>query len=459
MEQDGSRRRRRRLGPTYRFSDLPDDVLHRILLRLGSAPAAARTSVLSQRWRRVWTRLPGLVFRDHGPLRNRSFLSAVDGGLARYSAPTLRALHISMFHVASRVPAARVAGWLRFAAEHVAGDLLLCLPWLPAGGDAEELLGVGHGFRQLRLPPAGAFAALTVMVIRDARIDARDLERVVCWQCPFLLELHLVAIALVAVSDIILRSTSLRRLNFEVGNTTRLVLDTPSIEELSVSNLAKVSVVALKLEEIVPRHDASDPHRRRLLARHLRWLAVKGSHLVMPVLMRHFDTVDQLELDLAVSSGEDYKSFLRATTKLAKCDVFVVKLTTEWHAYESSLLYLLRKLAGTRKVVVHLPWTEGPPCMPGCNCGRKGSLNIDYIKLESLEVVEINDFTGEDHQVKILKLLLLCKNISASRIVINISRLFRWLSEGTCQRIRDEAHPGSDIKFNVWLNGRWEPYA
>ena len=55
--------------------------------------------------------------------------------------------------------------------------------------------------------------------------------------------------------------------------------------------------------------------------------------------------------------GEEYKSFLRATNKLAKCDVLVVKLTTEWHAYEPSLLYLLRKPAGTRKVVVHLPWT------------------------------------------------------------------------------------------------------
>ena len=175
MEQDGNRRRRRRLGPTYRISDLPDDVLHRILLRLGSAPAAARTSVLSQRWRRVWTRLPGLVFRDHGQLRNRAFLSSIDSGLARYSAPTLRGLYISMFHAASRVPAARVAGWLRFAAEHVAGDLLLCLPWRPAGGDAEELglplcvgartiqLSLGHGFRPLRLPRSGAFASLTLM--------------------------------------------------------------------------------------------------------------------------------------------------------------------------------------------------------------------------------------------------------------------------------------------------------
>ena len=143
-----------------------------------------------------------------------------------------------------------------------------------------------------------------MMVIRDARIDARDLERVVCWQCPFLVELHLVAVSLLAVSDeIILRSTSLRRLNFEVGNASRLVLDTPSIEELSVSKLAKVSVAAVNPAETVPRRDADDPRRRRNPARHLRWLAVKGrSHQVMPVLMRHFDTVDQLELDLAVSS-------------------------------------------------------------------------------------------------------------------------------------------------------------
>jgi len=98
--------------------------------------------------------------------------------------------------------------------------------------------------------------------------------------------------------------------------------------------------------------------------------------------------------------------------------------------------------------------------LPGCTCGRKGSLNTDYIKLEYLEVVEINDFTGEDHLVKILKLLLSCKSTSASRIVVNISRLVRSLGEATCQRIRDEAHhPGSDIRFNVWLNGRWEPYA
>lgn len=55
--------------------------------------------------------------------------------------------------------------------------------------------------------------------------------------------------------------------------------------------------------------------------------------------------------------GDGYKTFLRATNKLAKGDVLVVQLTTEWHAYEPSLMYLLRKSSGVRKLVVHLPWT------------------------------------------------------------------------------------------------------
>ncbi|CAN6338169.1 unnamed protein product [Urochloa humidicola] len=473
--QQAASRRRRRLRPTYRIGDLPDDVLHSILLRLGSAPAAARTSVLSTCWRHVWAHLPELVFHDSDGLqhRNPSFLNSVDAALDRHSATTLRSLYISMFNVATRVPAARVSRWLRFASERVAGDLLLCLPWRPADGEEEEeelelpvcgktrtiQLGVGHGFRQLRLPRIGAFAALTLMIIRDARIDGSDLERVVCWQCPCLIELHLMAMSLVAVADVTVRSSSLKRLHFEVENTSRLVLDTPSIEELSLSKVFKVSVVTPKFAEIAQRNSTEDPHRRLLGRRCLRSLVVKGSHQVMPVLMRHFDAVDRLELDLNVSSGDGYKTFLRATSKLANCDVLVVNLTTEWHAYEPSLLYLVRKSARISKLVVHLPWTECSPCMPGCTCSRKGSEKTDNIKLDSLEVLEINDFTGECHQVKIVKLLLSCKDISASRIVVNISPLLCSLSEGTCQRIRNEAHPSTDIKFNVWLHGRWEPYA
>lgn len=64
------RLKRRRRGspppPQYgddRISALPDDMLVQVLLRLRCTRAAARTGVLSRRWRGLWPRLPGLTFR------------------------------------------------------------------------------------------------------------------------------------------------------------------------------------------------------------------------------------------------------------------------------------------------------------------------------------------------------------------------------------------------------------
>ncbi|KAL6643437.1 hypothetical protein ACP70R_018203 [Stipagrostis hirtigluma subsp. patula] len=365
-----------------RISALPDGVLHRILLRVGSVPAAARTSVLSRRWRCVWSGLPELVLRDHGRSHS-SFLRSVDGALAACrAAPALRVLGVSMLNATSRVPAARVARWLRVASWRVAGELWLCLPWRPAVSlmntvDGEEdlevplcetataiQLSIGHGFRQLRLPRGGTFAALTSMRIQHAAIDGRDLERVVTSQCPRLVELQLVGVSLIAASDISIRSASLKRLSFDVENTRRLVIDIPLIEELSLSKLVtKVSITAVKLEEMVRDHDAAnEPHGGDLLAdaagRHLRRLAIQGSPQVAAVLMRHFHTIDELQLDLVVPPGEGgYKSFLRSTSKLALCTVLVVNMRTECHAFAPSVLHLLRKSPGVRRLVVHLPWT------------------------------------------------------------------------------------------------------
>ncbi|CAN6334734.1 unnamed protein product [Urochloa humidicola] len=54
----GEDERRRRSSGEDLISGLPDEVLHDILVRLGCARAAARTSVLSHRLRRVWAHMP-----------------------------------------------------------------------------------------------------------------------------------------------------------------------------------------------------------------------------------------------------------------------------------------------------------------------------------------------------------------------------------------------------------------
>ena len=88
------------------LSALPDDVLIHILLWLGNAATAARTSVLSSRWRRLWAFLPGLHFP---PGTNPNSVRAV---LDAHEAPALHCLRV----LARDASADSVAAWIPTAA-------------------------------------------------------------------------------------------------------------------------------------------------------------------------------------------------------------------------------------------------------------------------------------------------------------------------------------------------------
>ncbi|KAL7110834.1 hypothetical protein ACP275_05G050800 [Erythranthe tilingii] len=71
-------------GNNSRISDLPKDILHRILYFL-SQEDAVRTSLLSKSWRYVWCTRPNLDFSDNNFKGNKNnFLSVVDKTLQLY---------------------------------------------------------------------------------------------------------------------------------------------------------------------------------------------------------------------------------------------------------------------------------------------------------------------------------------------------------------------------------------
>ncbi|KAL6657889.1 hypothetical protein ACP70R_005669 [Stipagrostis hirtigluma subsp. patula] len=328
---------RRRSPDEDRISGLPDELLHSILLRLRSIRAAARTGVLSRRWRHVWARLPELVLfgRDGPP--PATFLDSVDAALAAYSAPTLKQLDIFVPSACPRVPARRVAPWLRFASQRVSGALtVFVLPWTVslrrpgADGEVEELelpacdgatkitlcLDLGRQW-QLRLRPVGLFTALTELTIELCNMEATELTALASARCPRLKDLRIL-VTLVADSDVSVCLESLVSLWFPVENTRRLEVLTPMLEVLDVSRTIEADICAPKLAKLIWQRGAYDPHKHQFtdVGRYLPLLDISSDSVKASLLLR-FDKVGQLKLGVSIPQGiSAYESFLNETNKL-----------------------------------------------------------------------------------------------------------------------------------------------
>ncbi|KAL6893452.1 hypothetical protein ACP4OV_007550 [Aristida adscensionis] len=156
-----------------RLSALPDDVLVLILLRLGT-PAAARTSVLARRWRRVWALLPELSFHV-GPDGHR--IRAVLDGPGAGEAPALRRVSV----IAEDAAPDALAAWLPAAGSRLSGELVYqntapenceqdggAVP-LPSFRNATAI-DLDLGFLGLALPSSGAFSRLTELRLSHVRL-------------------------------------------------------------------------------------------------------------------------------------------------------------------------------------------------------------------------------------------------------------------------------------------------
>ncbi|CAL5005203.1 unnamed protein product [Urochloa decumbens] len=395
-----------------RISGLPDELLHVILVRLRCARAAARTSVLSGRWRHVWTYMPELVLDDGGPdappsLPPRaSFMDTVDAALRACLAPALECLTIGLSCARDTPPASRVAPWLRFASQHVVGTLnlyVLCLP----NGDVEEeeaalelptckrakniTLFMVRPWR-LCLPPVGMFAALTSLTIRYGRVEGSELTALVCRQCPRLKILNLVT-TLVVTSDVTICSDSLHSAWVWLKNTRRLEIVAPGLELLSLSDTIEARISAPKLGKLIWYGNVYDPRLHQFVdvGNRLQQLRIEGRQAVVASLMRQFDEVDELKLEI----------------------------------------YIPRQ----------------SPCPLSCHCRFEENRRIDNISLNSLEEVTISSYASPCGELEFVEHLQRCNAPILKRLVIENMISAAPPTKETCEKIRNMCRPNIKVEF------------
>ncbi|EEE53318.1 hypothetical protein OsJ_36314 [Oryza sativa Japonica Group] len=200
------------------ISELSDDVLLHILSFLPAASDVARTTVLSRRWRHLWSAAPCLRFAvEPAPPPSTSsrradtgsrLVAAVDSVLARRAidGADVETLKISFVFSSSPndgggggrsafdgdwhdhaddIESEHVAAWLRFAERHVTGDFRLDVPTLPRQRRQAELpssarfksMRLWLAYAELTVPTAAAaaadraFAALTDVRLSTVKVD------------------------------------------------------------------------------------------------------------------------------------------------------------------------------------------------------------------------------------------------------------------------------------------------
>ncbi|RLN22594.1 F-box protein [Panicum miliaceum] len=463
-----------------RISGLPDDLLHRILLRLGSTRAAARTSVLSCRWRRVWAHLPDLRLGTCDDHPGATRLDTVERALDAYAAPAVRRLDVAMHCHGLRVRACGVATWLRFASQHRVRKLDIVVPSqtrflfvrprarateleeeleLPVWDEAARIRLTLEQRWRLRLRSAGVFTALTDLHISLATMEASELGTLVSSQCPRLTNLYLL-VTLAATSNVSIRSDSLRSLQIRVENIHRLEVIASNLEVPAMSDASEAHVSAPKLEEVTWDGDiAYDPRRHCFpdAGRHIRLLDL-GSKCVATSLLQRFDKADVLKLSLNLcdrTGTVGYTSFVNETTKFPKCETLRLRVSLGdfYHNFASSMLHLLRSCNSTRKVSVKvdsgLPMKRYP-CLLSCHCRLPESRKADDITLDALEEAKITSIRSSNEEVQFVEQLARCHAPSLKKVVINCERC----SDGPpTQELQEKIsrmfYPDVDVKFNV----------
>ncbi|KAM0912287.1 hypothetical protein ACQ4PT_012965 [Festuca glaucescens] len=358
------------------ISTLPDDLLLQVLERLVSDAAAARTSILSRRWRGLWSGLPKVTVTLHDVP-----FDSLQPALRRVARPGVChfLLDIRVPGLDRRVSGSRVTSLLHDAARLSPAELRFTLPrnlkvsWV----DAEAELPCFHRATSIELQARdlhlsqimgrGSFHSLERLSLSGCNIDlATFIPR-----CPRLRLLRLNTTDLVDMGIITIHSASLEELVFEHKNRwtglSRISVQAPMLKQLTMSFHARSDLGVSILAPMVEKDSCSFPNAE------LSFVAEMDKHMVT-----NFSSLD-------------------------------LHLRTKGHVFGAIVLYLLgldriRKAIWNLKIVL-LGSEVKDACPADCLCDEPKDWRTQSIFLAGLQKVEIEGVKGEDHELDFLKVI------------------------------------------------------
>ncbi|KAK3126208.1 hypothetical protein QOZ80_7AG0553190 [Eleusine coracana subsp. coracana] len=378
-----------------RLSALHDDIIVLILLRLDTISEAARTSVLSSRWRWIWTLLQELTFTSAPDDRHILEVLAVP------EAPALHRLHVVSN---DRAHLDSVAAWLPIAARRLSGAFMYYNSAegereddeeedegkkgtiaLPCFGNATKIV-LSLRFFSLVLPPSGAFTRLTVLILECIRFQGTCEvgDMVSSPRCPCLKMLRIRDAC--GVARLTLHSESLLQIDLRCLNgLQRLDIDAPVLNELAlvkcfVRNQSLVAnISAPQLLHLIWR-DAYHPSYVQLgnLGK-LQWLGAK--HILVYGQRYNIFNFNALRL------LQHFQVIL--TVSIVLCYPQVIG-----HSFGAGSFHVLRLCTGVRRLSLVLrPANPNnleaqSTCPSGCICDQPTNWKTENLSLNFLRVLK-----------------------------------------------------------------------
>ncbi|CAL5091940.1 unnamed protein product [Urochloa decumbens] len=421
-----------------RLSALPDDLLAQILRPLGT-PDAIRTSLVSQRWRRVWSLLPELHVPSlpGDPIRFRDALAAHQ--------VRLRFLQVLSTGGGTADPKS-ISIWLPAAAARVSGNFALVVNQIsPAAEAAEEegwdgivdlpcfqdatgiMIRLGHLGLAVPPPAAGVFARLVSLRLECVWFDdPSELEDVIASRCPCLQHLrlcHTLRMYTLTVSSKTLLKMELE----ELQGVWELIVDTPELRELIVSRCLldddPIAVItAPRLESLEWKYSAGEIDESVELGEmlHLRSLGklaffVYGLHdlsynRTTVQFLQRFRAIETLKLMLGyLPEINIFQYLMEEMNVLPDLAILHLMVDPNGHAFGAGTFHVLKMCTRIRKLILELSGSsdleEPNACGTGCICAQQTNWQSEEFLFARLQEVEIRNFRGSDHEDSVVKRL------------------------------------------------------